>query len=432
MLRILSIHTYLVSIHTYLVSIHTSLVLKITLKIVSVNLFFIFVSNFIQMAKIKKNNRELVQSYLFTTAKYDFKVPEKRIFYKIIEMMQEYLQGKELNQKHIIQPLTDGYTKITMPVSSFLKNPEDENYMEVKKALLALKKRTFEYEDEKVWMPIDIITKPVLHKEGQSSYVTFEIHEITYNAFLDFSKGYRKYELQTAMEFSSIYAMRFYVLFSGQKDPITYSIPYLKERFKIENKYNSKNGKNAFIDRVIKVAQKELDEKSPYTFSYKTERGSDNILFIPVYQAKNADVELERKAIQKQTSLGWELTAKEQEILIHRWKFTKDGLKNNISLFRSAKVVLNLEEFILDLNPLDAKNPPAFLIGALRKQLASGEKKNSDPAEPKKELTPEEIQSMSDEQYEEYKKKQRTNYSDVFQGSGSKMREMFGKIGKTE
>ena len=29
------------------------------------------------MAKINKNNRELVQSYLFTTAKYDFKVPEK-------------------------------------------------------------------------------------------------------------------------------------------------------------------------------------------------------------------------------------------------------------------------------------------------------------------------------------------------------------------
>lgn len=215
------------------------------------------------MAKIKKNNRELVQSYLFTTAKYDFKVPEKRIFYKIIEMMQEYLQGKELNKKHIIQPLTDGYTKITMPVRSFLTNPEDDNYKDVKKALLDLKKRTFEYEDDKVWMPIDIITKPVLHKEGQSSYVTFEIHEITYNAFLDFSKGYRKYELQTAMNFNSIYAMRFYELFSGQKDPITYSIPFLKERFKIENKYNGRNGKNAFLDKVVKVAQRELDKKAP-------------------------------------------------------------------------------------------------------------------------------------------------------------------------
>jgi hypothetical protein len=386
------------------------------------------------MAKINKNNRELVQSYLFTTAKYDFKVPEKRIFYKIIEMMQEYLQGKELNQKHFIQPLTDGYTKITMPVRSFLVNPDDDNYKDVKKALLDLKKRTFEYEDDKVWMPIDIITKPVLHKEGQASYVTFEIHEITYNAFLDFSKGYRKYELQTAMNFNSIYAMRFYELFSGQKDPITYSIPYLKERFKIENKYNSKNGKKDFLTKVVDVAQKELDEKSPYTFSYKIERGSENILFIPIYQKQNADAELEKKAIQKQTSLGWELTAKEQEILMNRWHFTKEGLKYNISLFRSAKVLLNLEEFILELSPLNAKNRPAFLIGSLRKQISAIENKNITPAEPVEpaSISPEKIQSMTDEQYQEYKEKQRTNYSQVEKGSGSKLREMFGNIGKID
>lgn len=386
------------------------------------------------MAKINKNNRELVQSYLFTTAKYDFKVPEKRIFYKIIEMMQEYLQSKELNQKHFIQPLTDGYTKITMPVRSFLVNPDDDNYKDVKKALLDLKKRTFEYEDDKVWMPIDIITKPVLHKEGQASYVTFEIHEITYNAFLDFSKGYRKYELQTAMNFNSIYAMRFYELFSGQKDPITYSIPYLKERFKIENKYNSKNGKKDFLTKVVDVAQKELDEKSPYTFSYKIERGSENILFIPIYQKQNADAELEKKAIQKQTSLGWELTAKEQEILMNRWHFTKEGLKYNISLFRSAKVLLNLEEFILELSPLNAKNRPAFLIGSLRKQISAIENKNITPAEPVEpaSISPEKIQSMTDEQYQEYKEKQRTNYSQVEKGSGSKLREMFGNIGKID
>lgn len=386
------------------------------------------------MAKINKNNRELVQSYLFTTAKYDFKIPEKRIFYKIIEMMQEYLQGKELNQKHFIQPLTDGYTKITMPVRSFLVNPDDDNYKDVKKALLDLKKRTFEYEDDKVWMPIDIITKPILHKEGQASYVTFEIHEITYNAFLDFSKGYRKYELQTAMNFNSIYAMRFYELFSGQKDPITYSIPYLKERFKIENKYNSKNGKKDFLTKVVDVAQKELDEKSPYTFSYKIERGSENILFIPIYQKQNADAELEKKAIQKQTSLGWELTAKEQEILMNRWHFTKEGLKYNISLFRSAKVLLNLEEFILELSPLNAKNRPAFLIGSLRKQISAIENKNITPAEPVEpaSISPEKIQSMTDEQYQEYKEKQRTNYSQVEKGSGSKLREMFGNIGKID
>lgn len=385
------------------------------------------------MAKIIKNNIELVQSYLVTTAKYDFTVPEKRIFYKIIEMMQEYTQGKELNRKYFIEPLVDGYNKITMPVSAFLKNAEDENYMEVKKAIMKLNTKLFEYEDEKIWKPIRLIDRPELHKKGQSSYVTFEIHEITYNAFLDFSKGYRKYELKTAMCFNSIYAMRFYELFSGQKTPITYSIPFLKERFKIEDKYNGRNGKNAFIDKVIKPAQKELDEKSPYTFNYKTERGSDNILFIPVYQKEKANHDLEKKALQKQTSLGWELTAEEQDILINRWKFTKDGLKNNIELFRSAKVIIDLKDFILNkIDPKDAKNPPAFLIGSLRKKITASENKNNTPEEFKEGLTPEEIQSMTDEQYQHWKEKQRTNYSDVLKGSGSKLRDMLGNIGKVE
>lgn len=396
--------------------------------------FFLSLNKISQMAKIKKDNRELVQSYLFTKAKYDFSVPEKRIFYKIIEMMQEYTQGKELNKKHFIEPLVEGYNKITMPVRAFLKDAEDENYLEVKKALLSLNTKFFEYEDEKIWTPIRLIDRPKLHKVSKNSYVTFEIHEITYNAFLDFSKGYRKYELKIAMNLNSVYAMRFYELFTEQEKPISYSISFLKERFKIEDKYNGRNGKNAFIDRVIKVAQKELDEKSPYTFNYKTERGSDNILFIPVYQKEKADADLERKAIQKQTSLGWELTAEEQEILISRWKFTKEGIKNNIDLFRSAKVIVNLKDFILnEIDPKDAKNPPAFLIGSLRKQISNAEKKNDAPAEPKEFRSPEEVaQSMTDEQYQEYKEKQRTNYSEVQKGSGSKLRDMFGNIGKIE
>ena len=39
---------------------------------------------------------------------------------------------------------------------------------------------------------------------------------------------------------------------------------------------------------------------------------------------------------------------------------------------------------------------------------------------------------MTDEQYQEYKEKQRTNYSEVQKGSGSKLRDMFGNIGKIE
>lgn len=152
-------------------------------------------------------------------------------------------------------------------------------------------------------------------------------------------------------------------------------IPYLKERFKIENKYNSKNGKDFW--QKLSMSPKRIDEKV-HTFSfYKIERGSENILLcrLLIYQKQNADAELEKKAIQKQTSLGWELTAKEQEILMNRWHFTKEGLKYNISLFRSAKVLLNLRRVYFELSPLNAKNRPAFLIGSLRKQISAIENK---------------------------------------------------------
>lgn len=87
----------------------------------------------------------------------------------------------------------------------------------------------------------------------------------------------------------------------------------------------------------------------------------------------------------------------------------------------------------MDLNPLDAKNPPAFLIGALRKQLASGEKKNNEPAEPKKELTPEEIANMSDEAYDEWKvnERKKTNYSQPMNGGTKLLEEITKKLSKT-
>ena len=42
--------------------------------------------------------KELIQSYILTTAKYDYKVFEKRIFYRIIEQFQFLIEGKELNK----------------------------------------------------------------------------------------------------------------------------------------------------------------------------------------------------------------------------------------------------------------------------------------------------------------------------------------------
>lgn len=92
--------------------------------------------------------------------------------------------------------------------------------------MLDLRNKSFEFDDGQVWKVIGIIEKPQFnYKRG---WVRFEIQPEVYNAVLNFSKGFRKYELKTAMEFTSQYSMRFYELMSGQERPLVYTIEDLK------------------------------------------------------------------------------------------------------------------------------------------------------------------------------------------------------------
>jgi len=91
------------------------------------------------MASIR--NKDLIQSYIITTAKYDFSVYEKRIIYRIIENLQYVIQGKQLNQKYKIDETLFGDYKFQMPISAFLKDGDNTNYKEVKKAFLSLRNK---------------------------------------------------------------------------------------------------------------------------------------------------------------------------------------------------------------------------------------------------------------------------------------------------
>jgi len=246
---------------------------------------------------MKINNKEAVQSYILTTAKYDYSVYEKRILYRLVEYAQSLIKNKKLSGKLEINKNLFGEYRITMPISDFLTGENDHNYARVKKALRDLENKSFEYEDEELWELIRIIQNPVILK--YDSNVTFCVHPKVFNAILDFSKGYRKHELKTAMMFKSVYAMRFYELLSGQKNPITYTIDNLKAIFKVEHKYKLTSD---FIRTTIDIAKNELDTKSPYSFKYKKNkigRKINSLTLYPIYIPKNRDPKLEEKDLEK-------------------------------------------------------------------------------------------------------------------------------------
>lgn len=82
-----------------------------------------------------------------TVSKYDFSVYEKRILYCLVEAMQCELEGKKLHLGLRIEKNIYDDRVVMMPISSFLANDDDENYTRVKKALIALRNKTFEFDD---------------------------------------------------------------------------------------------------------------------------------------------------------------------------------------------------------------------------------------------------------------------------------------------
>ena len=319
-----------------------------------------------------KNNVDLVQSYVMTTAKYEFSAYEKRVLYRIVEVLQAKTNSLKLKYDYSTQENLFGGTEFTLPISCFLKDDGDTNYDEVKKALISLRQKGFEYEDSEHWGYYGIIEMPKITK--YNSFVQFTIQPLLMAAFLNFSKGYRKYELKVAMSFESVYAMRFYELFSNKKEPIIYEIEKLKKMFGIEDKYTGRP--NNFISKVVEPAKKELVKHSPYAFQYervKTGRKITHIKFKPFHIPKNRDEELEKKELGKQTSVRWEFDIKTINYLKDVFLFDDKGIKNNIDLIKNAVGNEKYKDWCTDINGMirkyDIKNPTGFFINEIKKRL---------------------------------------------------------------
>jgi len=317
----------------------------------------------------KVENQDIIQSYLITTAKYNFNVYEKRIFYMIIRACQFALEGKKLDKGFVLDKTIFNDLVLTMPTSCFLMGERDNNHSRIKTALRNMRNKVVEYETGKEWAIIGIIEKPRFDRAG---WVRFEIQPEIWTSILNFSKGHRNYELLTAMKFDSEYSMRMYELISGQKSPLTYKIDQLRSMFCLENKY--KNTADLILN-VFEKAKTELDKRAPYSFDYvplKTGKKITSIRFKPYYIAKNRDMDLEGLELAKQVNLSWYFDPAIRDYLLNNLFFTSDEIKRNIDLFRLAHE--NIPDLLILLSQMNEKkrektNYKGWIINTLKGKL---------------------------------------------------------------
>jgi len=103
----------------------------------------------------------------------------------------------------------------------------------------------------------------------------------------------------------------------------------------------------------------------------KTGRKFTSVTFYPKKQPQFRDESLEKHDLQKQVSLSWDLPKEVTDYLIHNFEFTKDGIKNNLDIFKKAHQEIDIIDFLAALKGKirESENPQGYIIGALKLQL---------------------------------------------------------------
>ena len=317
----------------------------------------------------EKASRQVVQSYIATTAMYDFNVYEKRVLYNLVKLAQSEIEGIRLaDNLYRIEHGLGEFLKIELPISDFLTDEDDKNHSRIKAALKALHQKTFTYRDDEVWECMSIISNPKIRLH--SSRVSFIVNNKVWDVLLDFSRGFSRYDLEVAFSLESAYSMRFYEMFAGQEEPITYTIEALRKEFCLEDKYAMTKD---FIRRVVESAKHELDMKSPVSFTYtpiKEGRKIVKLLFFPVKHPANERSDMFFKQAIRRYGTAGQLSEVEYRFL-REIGFTEGGIKNNLPLLMDCQKHLDLvyELALIKGKSRTKKNPCSWCIRTLRGKL---------------------------------------------------------------
>lgn len=321
-------------------------------------------------------HRYLIQSYIFTAARYNYSVWEKRILYRLVEYAQSEVEGFLIKDHiHRIQHNFKDVS-ISMPISSILVTTEKGNvskhYSEAKKACRALGKKFLEWDDPEkggYWGNPIIYNIHIPPKEG---VMYFDVPNWVWDAILDFSKGFRRFDIAIAMKLHSQYSMRLFELMAEQNTPLTFTVEEIKKMFFLgDDKYKRTND----ISGLILRSKKELDKVSPYSFELVPEKKNNKIVnfkFYPVYIRENENKRLAEMKQMAKVTARLQLDQDVYDFLRYSFGFEpKEINKNKKTLVEAQKKIESLIDFLVNIRAkaFKADNTKSYVIGAIKKRI---------------------------------------------------------------
>ena len=324
--------------------------------------------------------KEVVESYIFSTVRHDFGIYSERLLLRLVELAQREIRGLDFKGGTSIGKVEIGEwgdAEVIIPVKDILSGEDDKNYSKAKAAVRNLMGRFLEYEDEQKYKATQILNEVDVDKVAGKMVI--RVNRNIWRAMLDFSKGFRKYELETAVKLHGKYSLRIYKLVSKQTEPITYSISDLRKMWGLTEKYKKVDD---FVKNTIVAAKEELDRVSPYSFDFilnaaktaevnKGRKGRPaitSVTFFPVRRMANQSTDAVRKQVDPSMLLDRELYM----LLKNKFEFDEQGIRANITLFDIAqKECDDILDFLYMIAPNanHAGNKQGYVVNSVRKHL---------------------------------------------------------------
>lgn len=208
------------------------------------------------------------QAWNLTKMKYDFTLCEKKIFLKVIEACQSYINQDMLGKNISIEMVKeiDGATpQIEIPIKEIV-DTKTRNYKWVVEGLHSLAQKGFGLPKDGGWDFREIFLFRKIEASEKNGKIRVTLNMDFWEAFYDL-RVFKIIDTKLESRFKLVSTMRIYELLVGNTSNVTYEIENLKKLFCNEDRY--KNNSH-FIRWIIEPARNEMmeTENCPFYFDY--------------------------------------------------------------------------------------------------------------------------------------------------------------------
>lgn len=309
---------------------------------------------------------QLVQSFIYSISRVPLSLYEQRLLLKVVEHAQIRLKGM-LIKDHLERISHDfDNVQIVVPIRELL-DEGNQHYSHVHDAAISLCKRNFGFynSESRTWFNTPVIYN-VEHRD-KSGLIKFYVSRVLFDIILDFSKGYRQFDLKTALTIPSPYASRLYSLMCGQDTPLRFSIQQLKEMFGVTEKYKQTAD---FIKKVIQPSKVALDKMGCTSFTYaRCKEGTKvvGLLFFPVKRAVD-----EKPKLMAKVNVGWFLSKELRYYLITMAHFSTRELGAHKELLEEFAKLPDAVSRIMQIYDrfLAGNKNKGYIIAAMRSAVS--------------------------------------------------------------